>query len=111
MTSEEDFKAYGLRLLNETMGIWETPGEPQKKINKTPAQDIQKASDRYYENKNEILRNKAINNIKKSGALPLRTTMEKHGISWEDIARVLAKDQGRNSKNPRPTTKKLLEEA
>jgi hypothetical protein len=76
-----------------------------KRVNKTPAQNIQASSDRYYENKSHILREKALTNIKKTGSLPLKSTMEKHVISWEDVARLLCKDEGRNSKNPRPRTK------
>jgi hypothetical protein len=76
-----------------------------KRVNKTPARSIKASSDRYYENKGRILRDKAIANIKKTGSLPLKSTMEHHDISWEDVARALCKDQGRNSKNPRPRTK------
>ena len=84
-----------------------TPGEPQQKIKKSTEKQIKAAADRYYEKRDEILRNKALRNIKETGSLPTKITMERRNISWEDIARLLCKDEGRNAKIPRPGTRQL----
>jgi hypothetical protein len=86
----------------------ETPGEVQKKVNKTSAQAIKVSSDRYYANRVTILRAKAMKNIKETNSLPTLKTMEKHGISWEDIARAVCSPI-RNAKNPSREQKLLVE--
>ena len=81
----------------------ETPGQAQKKNNKTAAKIIKVASDRYYENRDKILRDSVLKNVKKNSCLPTKVSMTRHNISWEDIARTLAEDQRRNS----ATSKKI----
>jgi len=83
---------------------------PTKIINCLTARDIKASSDRYYENKAQILRDKALNHIKKTGSLPLKSTMVNRNISWEDVARLLCRDEGRNARNPRRRARKTPEE-
>ena len=85
-----------------------TPGEVQKKLNKTSAEAIKVSSDRYYANKSTILRAKAMKNIEETNSLPTLKTMEKHGITWEDVARQVC-NPIRNAKNPSRQQKLLVE--
>jgi len=56
---------------------------------KTPKEKIEKSSARYYAKKECILRDNCIKNIQKNGRIPFLSSMEKHGISWEETARAL----------------------
>ena len=61
----------------------------KKKENKTPSDKIAKASARYHAKKEEVLKMVALKNVCENGRLPFQSTIVKHQLDWEDIARCL----------------------
>jgi hypothetical protein len=65
----------------------ETP-KPER-VNKTPKEKIERASARYYEKKTDLLKMAALKNVAEHGRLPFQSTIVKHQLNWEDLARCL----------------------
>jgi len=61
----------------------------KKRINKTPQDKIDRASARYHAKRDEVLKMAALKNICEHGRLPFQSTIVKHQLDWEDIARCL----------------------
>jgi len=60
-----------------------------KKVNKTPQEKIAKSSARYYEKKDQILKNNCLKHVAATGNLPLETTINKYNITWQEICESL----------------------
>jgi hypothetical protein len=63
--------------------------QDKKKQNKTPQDKIDKASARYYAKKDEVLKMVALKNICEHGRIPFQSTIVKHELDWQDIAKCL----------------------
>lgn len=61
----------------------------KKKENKTPQDKIDKASARYHAKKEELLKMASLKNICEHGRIPFQSTIVKHQLDWEDIAKCL----------------------
>jgi hypothetical protein len=59
------------------------------RVNKTSQAQIDRAKQRYYKNKTEILRMATIKNICERGRLPFESTIVQHQLNWEDMAKAL----------------------
>jgi hypothetical protein len=60
-----------------------------ERVNKTPQDQIDRSKARYHEKKTEILRMASLKNICEKGRLPFESTIVRHNLSWEDMARAL----------------------
>lgn len=63
--------------------------EKPERVNKTPQEKIDRASARYHKKKGELLKMAALKNVVEFGRLPFQSTIVKHELSWEDLARCL----------------------
>jgi len=59
------------------------------RVNKTPKAQIDRAKQRYYEKKTEILRMASLKNICEKGRLPFDSTIVQHQLDWQDMAKCL----------------------
>ena len=69
--------------------IQEEVPQKKKRENKTKESKIKKSMERYYLKKEEILAANCLANIQRLGRIPFLSSITKHDITWEQIAREL----------------------